>query len=152
MHSAKIAAAVLLSACAAAGCSTVRHYDANLPVNFSVDSNTDDVEATLNIFRADAQCRTDYLGTVELEGEHLELGIASGQPAYLVVGFSHSSFWGGTSGFTRYEVVLIPREPYAYRMDVSYVDNIYNVELFEIDRATGGERLMRDEELQACRG
>lgn len=52
----------------------------------------------------------------------------------------------------RYDIMLIPRKSHTYRIDIRYVENIYNVDLFEIDPATGAERQMRDEELQACRG
>ena len=132
------------------GCSTIKHYKAELPHNLNVISNTESVEATLDIYSLGKQCETAYLGTIALDKKILALGLATGQPSYIRVGFVSSSFWGNSSGFTNYDISLLPLKPYRYEITVSYIDDIYNVAVYEINRSTGKKREMEDKELGNC--
>ena len=76
---------------------------------------------------------------------------AKGQASYLVVSFTSASFWSNRSGQINYDFTLLPREAYRYTIDVSYLDNIYNVTVYEINRASGEKREMEGGELRNCR-
>ena len=89
-------AALLLLALVAA-CSGLRTYPTGPGGNLAVRSQMDDdVRASLHIHRVDAHCRTEYVGTVELDRAALLLGLPPEQTSYLVVTFDTSSFLGGS--------------------------------------------------------
>ncbi len=142
--------AVFITLLLLGGCSTAKLYKAGLPQNLEINSTIESVEATLDIYNVKKQCETEYLGTVALDRNNLGLGIASGKPSYLVVGFAGSSFWGNSSSFISYDITQLPRKAYIYEMEVSYVDDIYHVALYEINRSTGSKREMEDRELANC--
>jgi hypothetical protein len=143
--------ALFFTAMSLGGCSTIKHYQAELPHNLEVDSKIESVEATLDIYSIGNQCDKAYLGTVALDRSIVQLGIATGQPSYLVVGFASSSFWSSSSGYISYDITLFPRNAYRYEIEVTYIDDIYNIAVYEINRLTGKIREMDDKELQNCR-
>jgi len=134
----------------ASGCSSTKLYKDVLTHNLEVNSKTDSVEAILDIYSVGMQCESEYLGTVALDRNSIELGIVMGKPSYLIVGFASSSFWSNSSGFISYDFTLLPREAFRYEVDVSYIDNIYNVIVYEVSQLTGGKREMEAAELRNC--
>jgi len=145
------AIALFFTAVLLGGCSTIKLYKDVLPQNLVVDSRIESVEATLDIYSVNGQCETDYKGTVILDRKNLELGIATGIPSYLVVGFAGSSFWGNSSSFISYDFTLVPRKAHQYEIEVSYIDDIYHIALYETNQNTGSKREMADNELANCR-
>lgn len=139
--------ALLIGGCA----SNTKPYRADLPQNLEVISNIESVEAVLHIYSSDKQCESVYLGSVNLDRNSLQLGIDTGRPSLLVIGFSSSSFWSSSSEYIDYAVTFVPGKAYHYKIDVSYNDNIYNITVYEINRANGNKREMQDSELQNCR-
>ena len=146
----RTAVAVFITALFLVGCSAMKLYKVELPRNLQVSSRIESVEATLDIYRVGKQCETAYLGTVVLDRNMIELGIAKELPSYLVVGFSGSSFWSNSSSYTSYNITLLPREAYQYELEVSYIDDIYHVAVYEINQNTSKKREMLDTELQNC--
>jgi len=132
------------------GCSATKLYKDVLTHNMEVNSKTDSVDATLDIYSVSAQCESDYLGTVALDRSSIELGIAMEKPSYLIVGFTSSSFWSNSSGFIGYDFTLLPRKDFRYEVDVAYIDNIYNVIVYEVSQLTEGKREMEAAELRNC--
>jgi hypothetical protein len=133
------------------GCSTsTKHYKIDLPHNLEIISNTESVEVTLDIYNLGKQCEATYMGTIAVDENSPGLGIATGRLSYLVVGFANSSFWGSSSGYIDYDITLLPRQAYRYQMSISYIDDIYRVMVYEIDRATEKKREMEDRELRSC--
>jgi len=142
---------VLYAILLVAGCaSNIKQYRVELPHNLEIISNTESVETTLHIYSLGKQCETDYLGTVDINSDSLELGVETERPLYLVVGFASSSFWGNSSGYIDYGVSMLARKAYLYEIAVSYIDNIYNISVYEINRATEEKREMQERELQFC--
>lgn len=139
-------AALVISGCA----SNIKPYRADLPVNLEVISNIESVEAALHIHGLGKQCESAYMGSVNLDKNRLQLGINTEQPSLLVVAFSSTSFWGNSSGYIDYGITLVPGKAYRYEFDVSYIEDIYNIIVYEINRATGKRREMPDNELQNC--
>jgi hypothetical protein len=102
------------------------------------------VEAFLHIHRLKDGCATDYLGAVELKNDLTQLGIAPGQPAYLVFVFQTSSRLRGSFTQTSYTTILTPRPGGQYTADVSYADRMYNVSIRELGpRGTPGREIER---------
>lgn len=132
------------------GCSSTKLYEDELTHNLEVNSKTDSVEATLDIYSVGMQCESEYLGTVALDRNSTKLGIAMEKPSYLIVGFASSSFWSNSSGFISYDFTLLPRKAFRYEVDVSYIDNIYNVIVYEVSQLTGEKREMDAPELRNC--
>ncbi|MDH3388988.1 MAG: hypothetical protein OEN02_13900 [Gammaproteobacteria bacterium] len=134
-----------------AGCaSPIKPYARVLPDNLEIVSSTESVDTSLDIYRLEKQCEVTYLGTMTVDRETVSVGIEPGKPAYLVIGFSSSSFWGSSSSYINYDFTLLPRKGYRYRVRVSYADAIYNVIVDEIDPKAGNTREMSENELQQC--
>ncbi|HXJ09436.1 MAG TPA: hypothetical protein VNH12_08000, partial [Burkholderiales bacterium] len=123
------AAAALLAAVLAA-CGSTSPYRYEGEKNLEVRPDLSRARASLHIHRIDAQCRTQYEGSLALDGP-VELALPSGRSSLLIVGFDTSSFFGGARSTAR-RYVLNPRSGYRYRLDVRYKDDIYDVSAVEI--------------------
>ena len=132
------------------GCSATKLYKNELAHNLEVNSKTDSVETTLDVYSVGAQCASEYLGRVAIDRGSVGLGIEPEKPSYLVVGFAHSSFWSNSSGSISYDFTLLPRKSFRYEVDVSYIDKIYNVTVYEVSKLTGKKREMEATELRNC--
>jgi hypothetical protein len=140
-----------------AACSGVKTYPdvANKNVHLRtkvVDGSVmSSMHAGLNIYTVDAKCEATYVGTVELDEPAVDIGIPPGQLTYLMFVFSSKGMLGGVNSSTTYETLLRPRAGYEYRVDVRYVDDIYNVDLFEtLPRSKQGHELP-PRRLDSCR-
>lgn len=89
------------------------------------------VRAALDVYGVDAQCRPQYLGTVELGQPSVAVGIPGDRWSYLVFDFMSSGFLGGTRSSISRETLLKPRAGHHYEIDASYRDDIYDVVLRE---------------------
>jgi len=146
----KLAPAAL--ACAAAlvlaGCAGSKPYPDSLAAkNFSIRTASS-ARAALGVHSVDAQCRTEYLGTVALDRSWAEIGIPTERWSYLVFDFANSSFFGPRSR-TTLETLVMARAGYRYEANVTYRDDIYNVVIREQSpRGSWREVAMRD--LASC--
>lgn len=138
----------LLAVLLLAACSGVKTYPEAASKNVHLHTRVVDgsimtsMRADLDIFTVDAKCETSYVGTVELGKPAVDIGIPPGQLTYLVFVFSSKGMLGGVHGSTTYETLLRPRAGYEYRAEVRYVDDIYNVDLFEtLPRSKQGHEL-----------
>jgi hypothetical protein len=143
--------AVLLSIFLLSGCGGDKLYRTTLPSNLTVSTIAKSMTATLNIHSVDTQCNPSYLGTIKLNSETTDLGIPTNKPVHLVVGFSSTSFLRSSSTYSSYDILIVPRPEYRYEMAVRYVDNIYNVEVFEVNRNTGERQEVGGKGIQNCR-
>jgi hypothetical protein len=125
--------AALTAAFALTACSGIKTYPNTLPKNLRVHATVSKVSAALHIYSVDARCQTDYQGTVQLDKPSVDVGIPAGRTILLSVTFFSSSFLRSSSSTTRHETLLTPRSGYSYDMKVSYVDDMYEVALREID-------------------
>jgi hypothetical protein len=141
-------AALLLLLALAGGCSGLRTYPTDAAGNLAVRAQVDgDVRAALHIHRVDAQCHTEYVGTVQLD-RPVALGLPPGQASYLVVSFDTSSLLGGSRS-TSAGTLLVARAGARYELAVRYHDSIYDLALAEVG-ARGRQGLPR-RDLAACR-
>lgn len=136
----------LLVACASGG----KPYRNDLPEkNVSVKPALSGVRAALHIHGVDAQCRTEYLGTLELDRPTVELGIPEDHWSYLVFDFSSSSLLRGSHRMTQ-QTLLRPRAGHLYEIAAAYRDNIYHVVVREAP-PHGRVRELPLQDFSACR-
>ncbi len=143
-------ALIAVAALTLTACGGGKLYKSDLPPNLKVTTNVEKVTASLGIYAIDNKCRTAYQGSVVLKDKLTSLGIATGKPLYLVTAFSSSSFLGGSSSSTSYELVVTPRHNYRYEMALRYLDGIYNVQIFEIAQKSGKRREIDSQTLPQC--
>jgi hypothetical protein len=133
-----------------AGCSGIKTYPDTLPKNLHVRTEAGSGSAfarmrvAVHIHQVDANCRTEYQGTVQLAEPSVRIGLPPDRLSYLVFSFSGSTFLGGSSSSINYETLLLPRAGYAYDAQASYQDNIYNVAIRESGpRRSAGREIER---------
>ena len=131
------AAAVLLAAVGLTGCSSLRPYTNDFEKNLVIRTDADagsmfsSVRADVDIFGINADCETEYHGTVSLNEPSVEVGLPPDKLSYMVFVFSNSSFLFGSSSTMSHETLLKARAGHTYDIEVSYIDDIYNVAISE---------------------
>ena len=139
-----------------AACSGIKPYpdiaEKNLQVRTSTDSGSifSSVRASVSISRVDAQCRTEYEGTVELRKESVQVGIPVERWSYLVFHFSSSGFLSSTSSTIAQASLLKPRAGYRYDVEVTYRDDTYHVVIHETRTGRSDGRDIALRRLDAC--
>lgn len=138
------------------GCSGKFAYRDTLSKNLHIQTETSSgsvfssVAAAVGIYEVDEHCKIDYQGTVDLDAPSISVGIPPGRPSYLVFEFSNSSFLAGSRRSISYETLLIPAAGRDYEIKVSYLDDIYNVEIQEFLPGDTTARDVGREDLRAC--
>ena len=140
----------LLGASLVAGCSGIKTYPDTLAKNLHITTEAASGSAfsrmrvALHIHQVDANCRTEYQGTVQLDEPSVQVGIPPDRLSYLVFSFSSSTFLGGSSSSISYDTLLRPRPGLTYTARASYADGIYHVEIRESDpRRSAGREIQR---------
>ncbi|HEY7657146.1 MAG TPA: hypothetical protein VH881_09815 [Burkholderiales bacterium] len=143
-------AASLLGVVLLAGCSGIKTYPDASPRNLVVRTEASSgsmlakSRVSVHIHEVDASCRTEYLGTVQLNEPTVEIGIPAGRPSLLVFSFYNSSFLGSSTGSISYETLLRPRAGYTYDATARYREGIYYVSIRESGvRGSPGRELAR---------
>jgi len=148
---------LLIAASVLAGCSGAFSYPNNLTKNLHVrtqtssDSFFSSVRAAVGIYRVDERCEIEYQGTVDLDEASVSVGIPTGDPSYLVFEFANNSFLANSRRRITYETLLKPVAGYDYHVEVSYVDDIYNVEIRETRPGASASHEIEKRELNTCR-
>jgi hypothetical protein len=139
-----------------AGCSGIKTYKNTLYKNLHIKTETDSgsmfskVRAAVDIYRVDADCKTEYEGTVQLKNPSVDVGVPSSRLSYLVFVFARSSFFSSSSSTITYNTLLKPRVGYNYDIKVSYIDDIYNVVIWETHPRKKKSREIELKDLNAC--
>ncbi len=152
---ARFIAAVLFAAISLAGCSGLRSYPNDLEKNLVIRTDTDagsmfsKVRADVDIFRINANCKTEYHGTVSLNEPSVEIGIPPDKLSYMVFVFSNSSLLGSSSTMS-HETLFKTRAGYTYDIKVSYIDDIYNVAISEKHPREPKAQIIALRDMAAC--
>ena len=139
-----------------AGCSWIKTYQSPQHKNLHIETETDSgsifskVRAAVDIYRVDADCKTEYEGTVQLKTPSINLGIPSNRLSFLVFVFARSGVLSSTSSTITYSTLLLPRIDYYYNIKVSYIDDIYNVVILETDPPKKKSREIERKDLNDC--
>ena len=140
-----------------AACSGLKPYPNRLEKNLQVRSSTESgsifsrVHASLSIARVDAQCRTEYEGTMDLGNGAVQVGVPVERWSYLVFNFSSSGLLSGSSSI-RQATLLKPRAGYRYDVELTYRDDLYNVVIREARTGTSEGRELALRGLDTCEG
>lgn len=129
------------------GCSNLKTYPKNLAKNVFIKTKTESgsaissVKARMDIHDVDAKCELKYLGTVKLDKKKKKVGLKGNNVTYLDFVFLTSGFFSSSSSATRFSTAVKIRKNYIYNVLVSYIDDIYDVEIWEkrSKRAKGHE-------------
>ena len=137
------------------GCSGIKTYPNNLEKNLQLRTQVESgsafskLRASMSVFEVDAQCQTEYQGTVDLDEPSVPVGIPPGRWSYLVFDFSSSGFLSSRSTSVASGALLKPQAGSRYDIDVSYRDDIYNVTIRSI-RSDGTAREVPLIGLEVC--
>jgi hypothetical protein len=148
--------AALLAAGLLAGCAGLKTYPDTAPKNLLIRTETSSgsvlakVRAAVHVHLVDANCRTEYQGTVELGEASVRVGLPVNRVSLVAFVFNSSATFGGSSGSVRVEHLLKPRAGYTYEANVSYVDSIYHVVLREIDPRRSASREIDRKSTKGC--
>ncbi len=96
--------------------------------------------AAVDVYSVDAQCRAEHQGRITLDEPRVEVGLPQGRASLLVFEFAGSGFLGSRRTSITTQAQLVPRAGRRYEARVSYKDDIYNVEVKEVDPRTGASR------------
>lgn len=149
-------APALLATVALYGCSGVRPYpntlDNNLLIRTEADSGSlfSSMAISLDIYDVTVDCRTEYLGTIDLDNPTVKVGIPPDRLSYLVFVFARSSFLGSSRSTIGHETLLDPRAGSSYDIDVSYAKDTYNVAIREQDPQKPGGYKIPIRDIGAC--
>jgi len=149
---------VLAYACLvlAAGCSGLKTYpDApakNAVIRIKTDSGSflSRTRADVDLFKVNAACEAQYLGSLRLEDSPLELGLPIGDTILLAYVFSRSTFLGGRDSASVIEMMLAPRKGYRYEFEVSYLKNTYGATGVEVGPGRPSRREVEHRRLKDC--
>lgn len=138
------------------GCSGIKTYQNTLYKNLHIKTVTDSgsmfskVRAAVDIYRVDADCKTEYEGTIQLKYPSVDVGVPSNRLSYLVFVFARSGFLSSSSSTITYNTLLKPRVGYNYDIKVTYKDDIYNVVIWETHPSKKKSREIELKDLNAC--
>lgn len=141
----RLAALLLLLAGCASG---VKPYADGGEGNLSIRTSSS-ARASLDVHSVDAQCRAQYLGSVDLDKPAVAVGVPAGRLSYLEFGFAGSGFFSRRTHTSR-GTLLEPKPGARYEVDVTYRDDIYGVVLRE-KPARGAARELPLLDLGSCR-
>ena len=137
------------------GCSGLKPYPNNLNKNLSVTTKTDSgsllssVSASVDIYKVNSDCSIKYRGTLDLDKTSVDIGISTDHPTYLVFVFATSGLLSNSSS-TTFNTLLKAKKNYIYSANVTYMDDLYNVEVKEISPKTKKSYLLEDTQLINC--
>jgi len=149
-------ARLLLPVCLLTACSGIKPYPNTLEDNLHLHTMTESgslfssVRAAVDIYRVNARCQTEYQGTVALDSSSKAIGIPVDQPSYLVFDFASSSWLASSSSSISYDTLLTPRSGHDYDIEVSYLDDIYNVAILERQHRNGNSHDVGQRSLGEC--
>jgi hypothetical protein len=145
--------AVLFAASLLSGCAGLKTYSDPARKNLLIRTETTSeswfskVGAVVHIHRVDANCKTEYQGTVDLGKPSVEVGLPVDRASLLAFVFDRSASLGGP---IRVEALLIPRIGHRYQASVSYVDSMHGVVLREVEAGRSSSRETALKSVKGC--
>jgi hypothetical protein len=117
-------------------CAGIKPYPNTLTKNITIKTSSKggfltSINVQVHIAKVNKNCQGEYIGTVKLKNPVEKVGLPTGKWSYLTFNFATSTFLGGNNSSISLGTLIKPRKGYTYELDVSYFENIYNVEIFE---------------------
>jgi hypothetical protein len=153
---------LLLFAGALAGCAGSPPYESTLPPNLNVKTTLSSpsvlltaplagsFEADMHVIALDRRCQKNFRGSVKLGAAPVSVGIPPDEPSYLVFEFSGRSLLTRGAASSTYGTVLTPRSGHQYDVTVAYVDEMYNITVYERN-PRGVRREVERRALSSCK-
>lgn len=91
------------------------------------------VDIVAGVNNLNAKCDGDYRGYIDLVPGKNKLGLKPGQLAYIVVVVVKSASGGSSS--SSHEVMIKPKKGIQYELDVNYVENMFDMNLYEVRKS-----------------
>jgi hypothetical protein len=140
---------IFILALGIAACAGTKPYRNEGAQNVAVRSELErGVRAMLHVHQVDANCRTQYQGSLALDRASVPLAIPAGRESYLDVAFDTSSFLAGSRHMSAGTLVR-PRAGHRYDVAVAYRNCLYQLTVRETDPAGRARELPR-RELASC--
>ena len=140
-----------------AGCSGIKTYPNNLKKNLHVKIKKDSgsifssIKTAVDIYKVNKDCSIEYEGTVQLKKPTAKIGIPTGHLSYLSFVFASSGFLSSSSSTATFGTMVKPRKGYRYDAEATYVDDIYNVEIYEKHSSRKKSRELEFKDLNSCK-
>ena len=118
-------------------CSNIKPYPDHRPENVIVKVTADsgsfftDIKTALHIYSVNNDCKSNYLGTVDFENPITRLGLPTNELLYLDFSFVNSGFLSSQSSSMSYDTLLTPLKAAQYNIELNYMDDMYNMEIWE---------------------
>lgn len=136
-----------------AGCSNLKSYSTNLANNFSIklDKNSDSgVEGRVDVYLLDKHCDGPYQGSYWTSKKTGKIGLKVNHQTLLIFNFL-SSHWLKGKHSNGIEALVRPLAGYRYVAHMSYIDDAFDLEIFEINRKTKKQRPIDIIGLSSCK-
>lgn len=149
-------AGLILAVCLLAGCSGIRPYPNDLSKNLNVQTEAESgsvfskVRASVDIYKVDGSCQVEYQGTVKLSEPLIKVGIPTDRLSYMVFYFTSTGFLASSRSSINQGALLKPRSGYKYDVQVSYMDDIYDVKIRETHPRKSKSREIELKDLSDC--
>ena len=138
-----------------AGCGTAAvPYQSSQPHNLSVhlaDNSDQDVRYRLEVYRVNSKCNGEYQGTQKIPETGVQVGIEVGQRVLLDFHFTKVRWLHGSTTDVEVEALITPRDGVHYEAEPGYIDNLYDLKLYQIDPRNGEKKKMAIISLSECR-
>lgn len=146
-----MSALVLLTAC-----SGLKTYHEATNKNLNITTKTDSssvfssVDTMLHIYSLNNNCEVSYAGTVKLTSPVMKVGIPDNKTNYLEFEFASSGMFYSHSSSISADTILKPKPGFSYDIEVSYIDDLYNVVIHEKNSNKSKPRELDLQPLASC--
>jgi hypothetical protein len=127
-------------------CSGITAYHSDLEKNLRIEAKTGSgsifhkLDIGVHVYNVDAKCQLAYQGTIRLDDSPADVGVPVNMQIYLEFYFAESAMFSDPSSVIKYGIYLRPLPAQEYDAEVSYVDDLYNVRLWEKQRGSTSNR------------
>lgn len=126
-----------------------KNVTVNLKVALPATANAaTKLDTRMSVNAENPDCTSDYLGTMVLTNGENKIGLTPGKSANLVFLISRTGPWTVAKDF-RVDLPITPMPGRQYEIDFTYVDNMFDLRLYE-QRGAGRKELPRSANA-ACR-
>ncbi len=132
------------------GCSNLKTYQLSGSTKLLINSKTDSgIKTEVDVYHVNTSCQLSYQGTITVDNSPLEKSLSQKNAHYLVVRFSSSSFFTGSHSMSK-DLMFKPATGKRYYLDLSYIDDIYNIELKESRTSSNKRKSVAQLNLNQC--
>jgi len=139
------------------GCSGLKTYPNDRPANVHLKTETDSgsmltgIDTQVHIYRVSSKCTTDYLGTVEMDENTADVGLPVGELLYVNFVFVRSGFLSSSTSSTGIDTLIKPKRGAKYIVDLQYLDDMYDMQIWEKASTKSGKRKLPIVPFDACK-